>query len=336
MATNKHAIVRYNTLDKCFSNNGRKYFIEDLVQACNEALLDFYGIEDGVKKRQVFEDIKFMESAQGWSVPLVKIRDGQRVYYRYTDISFSIRNQVLSDAESKQLKDTIAILGRFHGMPQLEWLEEIIVRLEGNFSLNRKAQLAVSFQQNPYLRGLSHFSKLFHAIENRKVLSIEYKSFNQDAPITMVIHPYYLKQFNNRWFLFGFNPHYQALSNLPLDRIVSIATEGNPFIENTTIDFEDYFDDVVGVTVDGSLPVEEVLLKVDNKLWPYIETKPIHGSQKIIERTITHITIRLELRANYELENLLFGYGEQMEVLAPQALRDRMKSKVQELFKKYF
>lgn len=97
MATNKHAIVRYNTLNKCFSNRGRKYYIEDLVKACNHALYEFYGIEDGVKKRQIFEDVKFMESARGdrWHC-------------------------------------------RFQGMPQLEWLVEIIVRLEGNFNLNKK------------------------------------------------------------------------------------------------------------------------------------------------------------------------------------------------------
>jgi hypothetical protein len=65
MSTNKHAQIRYLTLDKCFSNFGRKYYIEDLVEACNTSIYEFTGKHEGVKKRQVYEDIKFMESSQG-------------------------------------------------------------------------------------------------------------------------------------------------------------------------------------------------------------------------------------------------------------------------------
>jgi hypothetical protein len=64
VATNKHAIIRYHALDQCFSNPGRKYFIDDLMDACNKALYEYTGMSDGVKRRQIFEDIKFMESEQ--------------------------------------------------------------------------------------------------------------------------------------------------------------------------------------------------------------------------------------------------------------------------------
>lgn len=50
MATNKHATIRYHALDRCFSNYGRKFFIEDLIIACNEAIYEFAGVEDGVKE----------------------------------------------------------------------------------------------------------------------------------------------------------------------------------------------------------------------------------------------------------------------------------------------
>ena len=50
MATNKHATIRYLALDRCFSNFGKKFFIDDLINACNTALYDFTGIDDGGKK----------------------------------------------------------------------------------------------------------------------------------------------------------------------------------------------------------------------------------------------------------------------------------------------
>jgi hypothetical protein len=74
MATNKHATIRYHALDKCFSNFNRRYFIEDLIEACNNELIEFCGISDGIKLRQIFDDIRFMESEQGWNIPLKDIK----------------------------------------------------------------------------------------------------------------------------------------------------------------------------------------------------------------------------------------------------------------------
>ena len=70
MATNKHAIIRYQALDKCFRNIGKRYFMEDLVEVCSDAIYEFSGSDEGVKKRQVFEDIKFMESEIGYSISI--------------------------------------------------------------------------------------------------------------------------------------------------------------------------------------------------------------------------------------------------------------------------
>ena len=71
MPTNKNAQLRYQIIDKCLSNWSRRYYIEDLVDACNEALYLYNGeTKDGcgVKKRQVQEDLKFIESEEGYSL----------------------------------------------------------------------------------------------------------------------------------------------------------------------------------------------------------------------------------------------------------------------------
>lgn len=86
MPTNKNAQLRYNILDKCFRNTGRKFFIDDLVKEVNKALRELEGEDKQVKKRQIQYDIRFMKSEQGWSVPLEKKRDGRRVYYQYSDL----------------------------------------------------------------------------------------------------------------------------------------------------------------------------------------------------------------------------------------------------------
>lgn len=335
MATNKHATIRYHALDRCFGNHGRKFFMEDLIDACNEAIYEFSGIEDGVKRRQVFDDITFMESEQGWSIPLERIKDGRKVYYRYSDKSFSIGNKGINPSEAEQLKETLSILSRFKGIPQFEWIEEIQIRLEDSFKLKGNAISIVGFEQNPYLKGLNQFTELFNAIQNKQALIIEYQSFKQKKPSSIGFHPWYLKQYNNRWFLFGFNDDFKALSNLAIDRIISIANSRENYIQNKDIDFDEFFEDVVGVSQNPALSSEKLLIKIAPEVWPYIESKPLHGSQKIKNKTDSYTEIELDVQINHELMALLFSYMDAVEIIEPAALREKFKTISESIFKRY-
>ena len=336
MATNKHATIRYHTLDKCFSNFNRPYFIENLIEACNQALFDFGGIEDGIKRRQIYDDITFMESEQGWSIPLERYKDGKRVFYRYSDNKYSIKNYGINQNEAEQLKGSLAIISRFKGLPHFEWIEEIQIRLEDTFKLKNNFNTStVGFDHNPYLKGIEHFTGLFNSINNKVALKINYKAFNKDFSIQILFHPWYLKQFNNRWFLFGFNEKYNAISNYPLDRIIDFEEIDGKYVENQNLNFEEYFDDVIGVTVKGPEYVEKIVIKIDKELWPYIESKPLHGSQKIKGNTEKDVTIELLLEINHELIALLFSFIDSIEVIEPKLLKDKFKVLSENLYLKY-
>ncbi len=335
MATNKHATIRYHALDRCFSNFGRRFYIEDLIEACNEALYEFSGIEDGVKRRQVFDDITFMESEQGWFIPLDRIKDGRRVYYRYEDRNFSIKNQGINQSEAEQLKETLSILSRFKGLPQFDWIEEMQIRLEDTFKLKGSVVTAVSFEQNPYLKGLNHFTDLFNAIQNQTGLKVTYKSYKEKEARTFIYHPWHLKQYNNRWFVFGWSDAEKTISNLAMDRILSLKHNATPHKENKDVNFEEFFEDVVGVSVDPNLPVEKVILKINKDLWPYIESKPIHGSQKSPKVTDDGIIIELNVQVNYELRSLLFSFMDGVEVLEPVWYRNVCRDILKKMVEKY-
>ena len=335
MATNKHAIIRYHALDQCFSNPGKRYFIYDLIEVCNDALYEYTGSSDGVKRRQIFEDIKFMESEQGWSVPLERFKDGKQVYYRYSDRNYSIKNQAVNESEAKQLMETLSILTRFKGMPQFEWMEEMLIRIESAFNLKGSTNIIVGFEQNQYLKGLNHFKEIFNSIQYKRVLKIEYKGFKQIKSTQVIFHPYFLKQYNSRWFLFGYNEAFNSISNLALDRIVSLKVISKKYQENNAINFEEYFDDVVGVTVSETVKPIKIQLEIANSLWPYIESKPIHGSQRIISKKQPNVIIELEVQINYELITTLFAYGEGLKVLQPEEVRVGIMNKAKALLNNY-
>ncbi|MCK3686167.1 WYL domain-containing protein [Maribellus sp. YY47] len=333
MSTNKNATIRYQALDRCFRNPGRKYYIEDLIDACNDALLDVDPKSSGVKRRQIYEDIKFMQDSKGFDAPVESFKDGRKAFYRYTDMNFSINSQPLNEQEAQQLKESLLTLSRFKGMPQFDWVEELTARLEHTFNLKTDDNI-LSFEENPFLTGREYIGNIYNAIVSKKVLLITYKPFKTDRELLFEIHPYHLKQYNNRWFLFGLNNEYGSITNLALDRIQKINESKTKYITNTKIDFSDYFDDVIGVSVDEAQEPQKVVLKADDDLLPYITSKPMHGSQKI-KKDEEGTRIELKLQLNYELESTILSFGEKIEVAEPEALRAAITNRIKVLNLKY-
>lgn len=220
-------------------------------------------------------------------------------------------------------------------MPSNAWLENVISSLEYRFGIMPNTENIVSFDQNELLKGTEFLGELIDSAMNHQPLQILYRTFSGNES-TSIIHPYHIKQFNNRWFLIGLQEgdHGNYITNKALDRIVKFSSAHVPFIPNKSIDFSEYFKDVVGVTLPDNHPEpEEVLLRFDSARFPYVVNKPIHPSQIVINEE-EHI-IKLMVRPNRELEAYIFSFGHQVEVLQPLWLRMQIAEKIEDLHKKY-
>lgn len=81
MPANKNALIRYKTIDNCLRNRYRRWTIDDLVDACSDALYDCEGITKGVSLRTVQNDIQMMRSDKlGYNAP-IEVYDHK--FYRY-------------------------------------------------------------------------------------------------------------------------------------------------------------------------------------------------------------------------------------------------------------
>ncbi len=334
MSINKNAYLRYQVLDKCFSNRYRMYPIDDLLDEVNKALEEFNGYGSRIKRRQLFDDIKFMESEAGFSIPLERIRHGKKIYYRYSESDFSIKNQKISDDEIETINSALMVLLRFRGIPQFEWVNEIFPKLQSVFQKQEPKEI-ISFDQNEYLVGLDNLPILYKSITNKATLKIEYQSFKDIEPKQLTIHPYHLKQFNKRWFLFGLNNKDKLIYNLPLDRIKSISQSSEKYIENTLLDFKIYFEDIVGVSFTPNEKPIKIRLSINKDVAPYILTKPIHGSQKTTESNTDNTVIEIEVIPNIELRQLILSYGDGIEVISPESFRNQMKKVIDNMNSKY-
>lgn len=324
MPTNKNAAIRYQTLDKCFRDRRHRYYMEDLIDKCEEAIYYYNGV-GGVSRRQIFEDIKFMESETGWSVPLERKQDGRRVYYRYSDPDFTINAQPLTEDEARQLRSVIITLRRFRGLPSNAWVDEVISNLEWRFGLRGKQENMIGFEQNPYLRGLNLLPDIIDAATSHQAVRITYRNYkNCDEEYTVVVHPWYIKQYNNRWFLMAYDAEADRISNYALDRIQNFDVEEDvAYIPNKEVDFEHYFDDVFGVTIPPS-DVEKirVLLQFSKKQYPYIVSKPLHHSQEIVDAE--NRILAVEVRPTYEFTQLILSFGFDVKVLEPEPFKQEI------------
>ena len=324
MAVNKNALIRYKTLDKCFSNQFRNYYIDDLINECSIVLKEMYGESASVSRRQILYDMEFMESDAGYEAPIIGIKDGRKKFYRYEDPNFTIQNKPLNQEEQLALENTLELLSRMKGIPGIDAIENIEAKLN-EVKDNKGKQKLISFEESEFLIGLEHLTPLYNFIKNNQTIKIVYQSFKTENEQVFYISPYHLKQFNKRWFLFGWNHKDQYLQNLALDRMQGIEINQETYVP-TDVDFDEYFDDIIGVSNNVENKLVSVQIELSDHIIPYIKSKPIHGSQKIVENRL-----HLEVKLNYELESLILSYGENMRVLEPLDLVQNLKRRIEKL-----
>lgn len=337
MAITKTPLIRYKILDKCFRSTYRNYTIDSLLNKVNEELFQLTDSdENNIKLRQLRDDIAFMRSPEGWSIELAEVFDGKKRIYRYEDCNFSINNAPLNDVEMNEFQSAIQVLSQFEGMPQFEGIQEIVAKLKYDLKDKSITKPFIGFDSNQDLKGIEHFSFLYNAVQNKVPLKITYKDFKIEEPYTYILHPYYLKQYNNRWFLFGLHePSKKEDWNVAIDRIVGVEVSNDEFIKNSSINWQDYFSDMIGVSKPIDSQIEEVVLHFNLLTGKYMENKSMHETQRnkwIDENTLE---VRIKVYLNYELERLILSYGGSVQVVEPKYLKEKIKTRLLEGINNY-
>jgi len=334
MSQNKNALIRYKTIDKCLQNQYRTWTLEDLMNACSDALFEYEGKENSVSKRTVQLDIQLMRSDKlGYNAPIVVY---DKKFYKYEDEDFTITDIPLTETDINVLTETVSMLKQFKDFSLFSDVSDILQRLEDKIYAEKShSQPVIYLDKNDNLKGLHFLDVLYQAIIKKMVVKLTYKSFKSKEEQVFNFHPFILKEFNNRWFLVGKKKASGSVTNLALDRIVSIDFDFNLAYINENFDAENYYKDVVGVTVNEGLRTKKIELWIDKNNAPYVITKPFHHSQKVECEDENGITISLNLKINYEFERLILGFGECIKVIAPEGLQKRMKEKFEKGLRLY-
>lgn len=329
MPANKNALIRYKTIDNCLRNPYRRWTLEDLVEACSDSLYEMEGIRKGVSVRTVQSDIQMMRSDKlGYNAP---IEVYEHKYYRYAEKDYSITNMPLSQNDFQIMQEAVDMLRQFQEFDHFVEMTDVVGRLQDKLAISAKARRPIiHFDSVPQLKGLRFLNQLYHYIANSQTIRIMYKSFRVAEAHEFILSPYLLKEFRNRWFVFGSMPGSMHIYNFPLDRIECIEPVQQPYWENPEFDSEHFFDDVIGVSKNIKDKPREIKFWADANQSNYIKTKPIHSSQNLVSQDPDDgsCVFTINVVVNYELYSVLMSYGPGIKVIYPNYVAAYMRDKL--------
>ena len=341
----KNAQIRYNVLNKCFRSTTKIYTVPDLLEECNKAL-EYEGYE-GIKRRQLYKDISYMESEKGWSVEFeenLKVpttKHYSKRGYRYKDVNFSIeRASELNDEQKRIIKEALVTLKTASGVPQLDLINLDVICAQLRIGLEEKDE-----REEIYLRETSEsyrdfsggvfIEKIFNLIWEKRAAKIIYTN-KKEKKESVIISGYLLKEYNLRWYLLGITKEYQPNTTLiALDKIIDIQETKEPYIKKPKHIHKDYFKNIVGVTLPKDGTPKDVVLKIKKEVWPILKARQLHWTMRPPVEHKDHVTVKFKIAPNTELENKILHWGENIVVVEPPELKERIMERTIEMMKNY-
>ncbi len=321
MANTKDYAMREMILDRCFST-GKEYTREQLMAIVNKELAQRDMLP--IRSRNTFcQDINEMNGkfSSLYKEDGIVFEDrGRKRYYRYRDGIESIYNRELSSDEVEKLQEVRSLLQGLRGMMEMDWLDQMTARFDQRAM---SANHTIASFEDGTAGDAKHFLSLFNAIAKKQVMTIVYQRFGLDSK-ERIIYPYYLKQYRRRWYLFATIKDHEFITCFSLDRILSVAQNHEDAFIESSVDFNHYFDDIVGVSHPDNEVVEHIVLKGDRWLEYYLRTLPIHPLQQLESLGDEGCRVTLDVMINNELIQELAFYGDHLRVESPKRLRDKM------------
>ena len=328
MSTNKHALIRYRVIDKCLRQTDKAWNWKSLAAACAIEIEKVTNKTTTLSERTIKGDLQSMrhDEALGYFAPIEYDR-AEKSYY-YSNRQYSITEAPLNRSDSDELKNAIGLLRQFTGFQHLAGIGNIIQKLELlAYESTSTANNIVHLAQPSEIPGQRWLDQLYDAIREEKALAMTYKPFNREAS-AVIISPYLLKEYDNRWYLYAKNHSKSVLRTYGLERIMELKPTLQEYLPSEEFDPERYFKDIIGVTLEPDKEPEQIQIEVYGNTRNYILTKSLHKTQRLIEEKEDNVLIELTLIPNYELESLLLSFGERLKVVKPKELRDRMAERL--------
>lgn len=188
--------------------------------------------------------------------------------------------------------------------------------------------------------GQEFFPVISNALRQNIRLLLSYKSFHLNTPTytEVLIEPLCLKLFKRRWYLLVHNVEKNAKRIYALDRILQLKATDQKFTYPQNFNPELFFADFFGIATDSIISAKtpvKVVLKAYREFSLYLLSLPLHHSQKLIDEGNDYKIFEYQIIPTFDFAQELLSYGDYVEILEPQSMRDKMCRSAHNLLKIY-
>lgn len=215
-------------------------------------------------------------------------------------------------------------------------LKNVILKMEKELKKEPRTKKEIVSFQSAYLQiDPSIFQTIFEATSHAKVLYLEYQSFTSKPLAKFNFHPYFLKQFNNRWFVIGYREDEKRIDHLGIERLKGVRLLNN--IKYNSIHYispQEYSKHLFGVSK-GDLKPQKIELLFSKHRAPYFISKPMVENISIKKEKSEQVKISFTCIINKEFIAEVLSFGSDVIVLGPASLKARIQDEIKKAVQNY-
>lgn len=324
----KNALIRYRIIDRCIRNKYKLFPSKrDLREACEDEL---YGSVDGahICDSTIEKDLFAMRMEHDAPIKFSKRDKG----YYYEDPEFTINDIPLTENDMEAISFAAKTLMQFKDVSLFRQFGSAIDKIVDHVAVSQDADAKqyIQFEAAVADGGNEFLTPLLEAIKLKRLATFDYASFVTGMLKPRKVLPLLLKQYRNRWYLISFDPSKQDYITYALDRMEEVEVTKETLDRPVDFDPDNYFKHAVGITSGNNEP-SIVLLKVGTVAAKYLDSLPIHPSQKVKEMNDDHVVFSLHVSVTEELIREILSYGGEIAVLEPEALKQEIQRRAKRM-----
>lgn len=324
----KNALIRYRIIDKCIRNKFHPYPTkQDLREACEESL--FGNVEGNhICNSTIEKDLFAMKMEHDAPIKYNRLEKG----YYYEDPNYTLDDIPLTEDDMGALQFAAKTLLQFKDVDMFRQFGSAIDKIADRIELSAGGNTDQYIQfEASYAEGGSEFlSPLLEAIKNSYWVEFDYASFVSGAYKRRYVLPLLLKQYRNRWYLISYDRDKTDFITYALDRIEDLELTSEKGERPPQFNPDNYFKYAIGITSGNTLP-QKILLKGSVVASKYLDSLPLHPSQKVVEVLDDGFVFSLFVSISEELIREILSFGGGINVLEPQSLRDEIHKRARRL-----
>lgn len=323
-------MYRFKAIHDCLRGKTNPNKLEwdkaELAVECESYLKEKLGEDISVNPDSLRKtDLKNMRAI--FNAPIEMIKRDNRTYYRYSNPHFTFNSSLFF--EESDWKSLLISLKAFKSKVKNDVLQKNMDTAIGklcdllSFYSTEELDFVIFENQEHESTKQEWLAKLIELIRLKRPINLGYCPRYKEEE-SFEVSPFLLKEYKNQWYLIAKDNGDKKIKSFALDRIRSIKQSNAEFLTTNSEELARRYKHIIGITNLGE-SIEKIRLKVTHKQYPYLESHPLHWTQRKVNQNSEFVEIELNLMINYELKALILSYSRDIIVVSPESLVEEIE-----------